>query len=276
MVLEQKFKCAVNKTRGKSMNVILKVFLVLGVIFAAYSVFLIIKEGFTSAIFIFVAAAIVFFALGKYYLKMPHRIQSLTQLALTALFIFLFTIALFIIKGVFSKGDYKENAAIVLGASLKNGQPAPLLKYRLDEAVRYNKNNPSALIITAGGQNKGEDKPESSEMKNYLLSKGIDKDLIIEEDKSQNTFENLQNSKEILDLYFQGEPYKIAVITNNFHIYRALSMASALGFDAAGYPAYTDIWTLPANFVRETLSIIKNFYLNALKKRKGIDENEGN
>jgi uncharacterized SAM-binding protein YcdF (DUF218 family) len=252
------------------MNIILKTLLCLSFIVAAYAVFFIVRErDFSAVIFLFLCFPVIFFFVKKYYFSMPLPIQSMLQVIFIGAFIYFFTVALLLIKGISTVGDYNEEVVVVLGASFeKDDKPIKMLEYRLKEVVKYHKKNPNALIVVSGGQCKGENKPESTVMKKYLVSAGIDPSLIMEEDKSLNTFENLQNTKEFLDLYFQGDPYRIAVITSNFHLYRSLSIARSFGVEANGYPAYTSRIALPVNFVQESLSILKNIVLNITKKVK--------
>ena len=56
-------------------------------------------------------------------------------------------------------------------------------------------------------------------MRRYLISKGIPESDIILEDRSATTFENLKNSKDIIDST-EGRKY-IALVTSNYHVYRA-------------------------------------------------------
>ena len=55
------------------------------------------------------------------------------------------------------------------------------------------------MIIVSGGRGRGEDITEASAMKDYLVSKGINKDMIIMEDKSKTTKENFDFSKKIIE-----------------------------------------------------------------------------
>ena len=49
---------------------------------------------------------------------------------------------------------------------------------------------------------------------------------------------------------------KLALVSNEFHIYRAMSIARKLGFDAYCLPAKTAWWLFPTYFVREVLAIV--------------------
>jgi uncharacterized SAM-binding protein YcdF (DUF218 family) len=69
-------------------------------------------------------------------------------------------------------------------------------------------------------------------MEKYLLSQGVDPDMIIKEERATSTLENFKFSKEILDeLLPKG--YSVAYITNEFHIYRAGGYCSQAGIKGA-------------------------------------------
>lgn len=90
---------------------------------------------------------------------------------------------------------------IVLGCSIrKDGTVTPLLKGRLDAAIRwYEQGNKQARFIVSGGQGKNEVISEAASMKQYLLSQGIPEKVIIEENHSTNTRENLLFSNAIME-----------------------------------------------------------------------------
>lgn len=90
---------------------------------------------------------------------------------------------------------------IVLGARLNGDTPAKLLTYRLETALAYHQKYPQTKIIVSGGKGNGENISEARAMKNYLVDKGIDKDLIIEENQSTNTSENIIYSKRLMDSF---------------------------------------------------------------------------
>lgn len=84
---------------------------------------------------------------------------------------------------------------IVLGAQVKESGPSVVLRYRLDRAVSYLKENDNTLVIVSGGKGINEPATEASVMKEYLINEGINEERIIIEDKSNTTKENLINSK---------------------------------------------------------------------------------
>ena len=91
-------------------------------------------------------------------------------------------------------------------------------------------------------------------MYDYLVNKGISGDRIYQEDRSTTTAENLTFSKEILEKENLGN--SIAIVTNEFHEYRAFLIAKKLGLNPYAIPARTSWWLFPTFTVREWFGIL--------------------
>lgn len=141
---------------------------------------------------------------------------------------------------------------IVLGAQVKESGPSVVLKYRLDRAVSYLKENHNTLVIVSGGQGVNEPATEASVMRKYLIESGINENRIIIEDQSNTTKENLINSKKITH-----DKKSIGIVTNNFHMYRALLIGDKYGVNAVGIPSKSNTYYLPNNLLREVFAFIK-------------------
>ena len=141
---------------------------------------------------------------------------------------------------------------IVLGAQVKESGPSVVLRYRLDRAVSYLKENDNTLVIVSGGKGINEPATEASVMKEYLVNNGINENRIIIEDKSNTTKENLINSKKII-----RDNTSIGIVTNNFHMYRALLIGNKYKVNAVGIPSKSNSYYLPNNLLREVFAYIK-------------------
>jgi len=151
------------------------------------------------------------------------------------------------------KGD--SDAVIVLGAGLMGDRVSLNLKYRLDKAIEYLREHPNTIVVVSGGQGENELISEAEAMKRYLIENGINKELIIKEDKSTNTRENFRFSKEILDKMFEEE-YVVTYVTSNFHVFRSGEIAKKEGMIAHGIAA-EDVWYLSlTNHLREFISVL--------------------
>ena len=149
---------------------------------------------------------------------------------------------------------------VVLGAGLIDGlTPTKLLANRLDKAIRvFNKSVSSCYIVVSGGQGADEKVSEAEAMHTYLIDKGIKNHQIILEDKSVNTFENMRNSYEIIKR--RGGRMRIAVVTSNFHVYRALLLCRSLDIPAIGIGAPIAFYFWPSAMIREYVALCK-YYL---------------
>ena len=107
---------------------------------------------------------------------------------------------------------------------------------------------------TCGGQGTGEDISEAACMKAWLSERGIKEERMILEDKSASTRENLIFSDQRTGC--AGE--NVGIISNNFHIYRALRLAEAWGYEQAeGIAASSDPIMQPHYVVREVFALVK-------------------
>ena len=154
-------------------------------------------------------------------------------------------------------GDKGADYVIVLGAKTSGGYMPRILKYRLDAAFEYAVENPGCMVIVSGGKGNDEEKPEAGVMRDYLLSKGLEDERIITEECSRDTDENLSFSKKIID-DMHGEDAKIVVISNTFHVYRAVSLAKAKGMkNVSGHAAKSRIEADFHYTVRECIGLMK-------------------
>jgi len=145
---------------------------------------------------------------------------------------------------------------IVLGAQWKDNGPSEVLRRRLDTAIHYLNANPDTKVIVSGGQGGNEIISEASGMRGYLINAGIAEDRILIEDRSSNTYENLIFSSRLLN----PDSDNVVIVTSNFHVFRALSIAKKQGYHSIeGQAADSLPAMLPNNLLREFLGVIKDY-----------------
>ena len=144
---------------------------------------------------------------------------------------------------------------VVLGAGLRpDGTPSESLRLRLDAACAYLADNPETTCIVSGGQGLGETRTEADAMFDYLIEQGVSQDRIVREDRSSTTAENILFSRELL-----APGASAGVVTNNFHLYRALRIAEKNGLSGAhGLAAPSNALYLPHAMLRECAAIVKD------------------
>jgi len=150
---------------------------------------------------------------------------------------------------------YDEDAVIVLGAAVHGEQVSLSLASRLDRAIEYHAHNPHAIIVVSGGQGSQESISEALAMERYLIERGVPADRILKEDASTSTLENFLFSDARLQQEFPSG-YTAVVITNDFHVYRAVSIAESAGITARHLGAPTNWYTIPYNYLREMMAVV--------------------
>lgn len=142
---------------------------------------------------------------------------------------------------------------VVLGAQVRGKAPSRALRRRLDRAVAYAQENPDSIFVLSGGQGPDEEISEAQCMYQYMMQKGIAAERLLLEDQSTSTEENLRFSDEKYEL----KNKKVGVVSNNFHIYRAVKFARAAGYQSvSGIPASADLGMQPHNILREICALL--------------------
>ena len=201
--------------------------------------------------------AVSIFAYGWFFDKLK-KMRWLTISIISMFVSFIAFTAFLFVYGNRQTATYDEEFVIVLGAGVRQGRIMPVLRRRLEAALRYHERNPYAIIIVSGGQGYREPYPESYVMARFLIEAGVPADQILIEASSTSTFTNMLYSRDILEMYIPpGMNPTIAIITNDFHIFRSMSFAYRMGFDARSYPAPTPLLSKWAAYPREVAATIK-------------------
>lgn len=238
-------------------------FIVFGIIFIGYFLCIQFFAGHgTNFYMIWLLAGVLFILAGICMRKgivlfhIPVFIKRTLLLGIAFLGI-LFVIAEgFIISGFTAKGEKGLDYIIVLGAQIKANGPSKVLKLRLDKAYDYLVENPDTQVIVSGGQGSNEPVSEAEGMYDYLVSKGIAAERIIKEDESKNTYQNLKFSGEYLD----KERDSVGIVTNNFHVFRAMQLAKKGGYEhVSGIAAEAELSMQANNMLREFLGVMKDW-----------------
>jgi uncharacterized SAM-binding protein YcdF (DUF218 family) len=160
------------------------------------------------------------------------------------------------VYGTVDNVTYKEDALIVLGGGVRGERILLPLQLRLDAAIAYLGKNPDAVIVVSGGKGFGEAVSEAYAMKQYLVQHDIPEGQILEEDQSTSTSENFKFSKKMLNGKLAAD-YSVCYITNDFHIFRSMQLAQLAGLEPTHLHAQTPWYTIPNNYVREILALMK-------------------
>jgi SanA protein len=141
---------------------------------------------------------------------------------------------------------------LVLGAGLKkSGQPTDILVDRVLTACELIEKEKTDFLIMSGTIRDG-DYDEPKAMKKFALSRGLADSIILVDVEGTTTFRSCVNALNNL------HPKKILIVTQHFHLPRALFIARSLGMDATGVPANVFQFSAPKKIfwaIRELLSI---------------------
>ena len=158
----------------------------------------------------------------------------------------------------------KLDYIVVLGAGLNGEKVTPLLASRINKGIALYKKHAGSKLIMSGGQGADEVISEAEAMRNYALEQGIAAEDIIMENQATNTEENLTYSYSLMK-----PNSRFALVTNYYHVFRALLLARKSGIKCIGYGAKTKFYFSLNAFIREfagylVMSRTKHFWILGL------------
>lgn len=148
----------------------------------------------------------------------------------------------------------KSDAILVLGCQvMEDGSLSLMLKDRLDKAVELYKQGITEKIIVSGDHGR-EEYDEVNAMKTYLIENEIPSENIFMDHAGFSTYESLYRA----DYIFKVE--KLTVVTQEYHLYRAVYIGNKLGIETYGVPAEkTSYYGQTSREIREILARDKDF-----------------
>ena len=149
--------------------------------------------------------------------------------------VIIFSINLYVISTtknqIISQNKYNSlnniDCIIVLGAGIRNNKPSPMLEDRLNEAILLYQNGVATKIVMSGDHGR-EGYDEVNVMKNYAIEKGIESEDIFMDHAGFSSYESIYRLKEIF------EAKKVVIVTQKYHLYRALYIANNMDLEAYG------------------------------------------
>lgn len=156
--------------------------------------------------------------------------------------------------------DKNADCILVLGAGVRrDGSPSPMLEDRILTGMDlYNKGVSDRLIMSGDHSTKGYD--EVNTMKRYAVERGIPSEHVFMDHAGISTYDSIYRAKEI----FEAE--KIIIVTQKYHLYRALYTARALGIEAYGVSADIRVYAgQDLREIREKAARVKDFFMAIFK-----------
>ena len=191
---------------------------------------------------------------------------------ITTTLLLLICITPFIING-YVKHSVKDNiiseenldnidvdCILILGAGLKpDGTPNKMLQERLDKGIELYKRGIAEKLLLSGDNGQVE-YDEVNAMKTYVMDAGIPPEDIFLDHAGFSTYESVYRARDIFRVK------KVIIITQKYHLYRALYIANGLGLDA--YGAIPDSRVYSGQYYREIREILarnKDFFTTLMK-----------
>ena len=151
--------------------------------------------------------------------------------------------------------------ALILGAAVWGDGPSPMLEDRVLTGIKlYKDGKVKKLIMSGDGLSK---KNETKVMMEYAINKGIPKEDIIIDKAGLSTYDSFKRLEKI-DLK------KVVIISQDYHLYRAIYDAEKMGIDAVGVNANIRLYAgQTKRDLREVIARCKD-YVYTLFKIKGV------
>ena len=127
-----------------------------------------------------------------------------------------------------ARKDLEPQCILVLGCAVWAGnQPSPMLKDRLDAAIELYKAGAAPKILMSG-DNSVKEYSEPDCMLAYALEQGVPEEDIFLDFAGFSTYDSIYRAKAV----FTAE--RFILVTQKYHMFRALSLCKALGVEALG------------------------------------------
>ena len=165
------------------------------------------------------------------------------------------------IKSVDEVAQLEEvDCILVLGAGVRpGGKPSLMLKDRLDKALElYNAGVSDKIIVS--GDHRENDYNEVQAMKNYLMDKGVPSSAIFMDHAGLSTYDSMYRADYIFSVR------SLVIVTQEYHMYRAIADAEAMGMKAYGVCARKETYNGQlSRDIREIAARVKDIVYGIMK-----------
>lgn len=158
--------------------------------------------------------------------------------------------------------ELKADCILVLGCGLnQDGTPSPMLGDRLQVGTRLYEEGASDRLLMSGDHGR-ENYDEVNAMKTYAVDRGIPSENIFMDHAGFSTYESIYRARDV----FKAK--KIILVSQEYHLYRGLYIARALGLDAYGVAADMQSYAGQKYYeTREVVARVKDFLTSIFKPR---------
>lgn len=136
-------------------------------------------------------------------------------------------------SGILKAADLKTDTAdciLILGAGVRNGKPTPMLRDRLLTGIELYEKGAAKKIIMSGDHGSS-DYDEVNTMRLFAVEKGVPEEDIFMDHAGFSTYDSVYRAKNVF------EADNIIIVSQRYHLYRALYVSEKLGVKACGVSA---------------------------------------
>lgn len=150
----------------------------------------------------------------------------------------------------------RVDCILVLGAGVKDdGTPSSMLADRLDQGIALYQAGVADYLLMSGDHGQA-DYDEVNVMKQYAINAGVPSEAIFMDHAGFSTYESMVRARDVFELN------RVVVVTQTYHLYRALYVADRLGLDAYGVGADPRAYAGAAyRNLREIIARNKDFFM---------------
>jgi len=158
--------------------------------------------------------------------------------------------------------DYGADCILVLGCYVRpGGEPSHMLRDRLQRGVELYEMGVADKLLMSGDHGRT-NYNEVETMKQYAIDAGIKSEDVFMDHAGFSTYESMYRAKEVFGVE------KMVIVTQKYHLSRALYIAKSMGIEAYGVPAdFSTYAGQGARDVREVLARAKDFATTLLKTK---------
>lgn len=162
------------------------------------------------------------------------------------------------------ENDKKADCILILGAGVKDDKPKPMLRDRLLTGIELYKSGAAEKIIMSGDHGRA-DYDEVNVMRAFALEQGVSAEDIFLDHAGFSTYDSVYRAKNI----FGAE--NIIIVSQKYHLYRALYISEKLDVKAAGVSANLNTYggQLKRD-IREIIARDKDFFKCIVKPEAEI------
>lgn len=203
---------------------------------------------------------------------MTKKIKNILKVILGIIIVliaFVVTVNLVVVNATKSQivtAESLENAdydcILVLGAGVRtDGSPSYMLEDRIKTSITLSSVNAAPVLLMSGDHSRV-DYDEVNCMKDYAVHAGISSDKIFLDHAGFSTYDSIYRARDVFGAK------KIVIVTQEYHLYRALYIAKSLGVEAVGVSA--DLRTYRGQSIhdaREMLARTKDVFFTWFKPK---------